>query len=380
MSFFRVIQPDQKYYEKLKAKWHTLPPKNTLIFIDLSTRGEIETTFSIENLVSNNYSIQNNQIGYFKSPIGSGYYGSVSVYHTLDGSEIVIKAINYKKTLPPEMLEEVIKRTKEECKNIQLSERQIETIKFQYERTKETQFLKEITLETEINFIIYGEGSLYIDKEKKIAYLKLKKLPPCVKKDYLSKTLPEFLKFYIELLKATQFLHEKDIVHGDIHPGNMCRDEKTGKIFLCDFGFARKIGSLTARAFKKIQYAPELKNQKSIPADPSQDVYTLGYELSKFKNLNKELTELSLEMMQIASKKRPSVLDAIKRCEKILLQISKKGYVATLPGEKEETPRPLLQATLKRNESHLKLFKPGCSSEDSQHDKGERQSFSTYSC
>lgn len=69
--------------------------------------------------------------------------------------------------------------------------------------------LQNIRNEAELNRIVYGQDSLYINTENSIAYLKLKKLPSSVKKYRTPKTLSEFLKYYIELLEATQCLHKK---------------------------------------------------------------------------------------------------------------------------------------------------------------------------
>lgn len=50
MTFFRVFSPDKKSYEKLQAKWHALPTKNTSIFIDISD--EKNTLRTIDHLIT----------------------------------------------------------------------------------------------------------------------------------------------------------------------------------------------------------------------------------------------------------------------------------------------------------------------------------------
>jgi len=77
-------------------------------------------------------------------------------------------------------------------------------------------------------------------------------LPPSLLKTYFItgnqktplkqlQSFDEFLKIYINILKATEFLHKVDkIIHGDLHADNICIDSN-GKIYLCDFEFTTKI-------------------------------------------------------------------------------------------------------------------------------------------
>lgn len=135
----------------------------------------------------------------------------------------------------------------------------------------------------------------------------------------------------------------------------MCMDEMTGRIFLCDFGFARKFQSLTARGFNKNHYAPELRKNKSIKAHPSQDVYTLGYLLSHYENLNEELKEIVSLMMDPIPTARPSVLVVIKRCEHILSEISPKRSLSS--SEIKDELGTKSKVSMKRNLSHHQFFK-----------------------
>jgi cyclin-dependent kinase-like len=60
---------------------------------------------------------------------------------------------------------------------------------------------------------------------------------------------PEKLRQYIyELLKAIEFCHRHNIIHRDIKPENLLLDEETGRLKLCDFGFARSLPSKNKKA------------------------------------------------------------------------------------------------------------------------------------
>lgn len=128
----------------------------------------------------------------------------------------------------------------------------------------------------------YGYGELYYDSNKEIARAILLKLPGKSLANYYFTDLLDFLYIWIQTQLEIHFLHTLGIVHGDVNSYNTLYDGN--KIFLCDFGLSRHIGEITSglRTEESPHLHPTL-GKKPIPqADPSFDVYSLGYRVIDF--------------------------------------------------------------------------------------------------
>lgn len=69
---------------------------------------------------------------------------------------------------------------------------------------------------------------------------------------------PELVKYYLyQLLKAVNFLHDRNVIHRDIKPENLLIDVKTNQLKLCDFGFARKVKERSVRDVNGSEYFNE---------------------------------------------------------------------------------------------------------------------------
>lgn len=88
-------------------------------------------------------------------------------------------------------------------------------------------------------------------------------------------------KYFIQVVSAFSFMHEKNLIHRDLKPEN-CLIDSAGNIKICDFGWTVEVNSGTRSTFcGTYEYmAPEVVKEK--PYDRSIDVWSLGillYEL-----------------------------------------------------------------------------------------------------
>ncbi len=273
--------------------------------------------------------------------IGKGGYGSVSTFtHVMNGSEIVVKQIQLRGELRVEKNEtpdDLLKRL-----DASINKKK-----------------SEVEHEAELNKIVHGIGSVSIH-EKKVdltklggqkvdrpytAYLCMKKLPPnlfqlCTsdlsfQRRHVS-NIKSFLMLYLKVLQATKKLHEQfGIVHGDIKLENLCMDEND-EIFFCDFGLARKLNGdeskpeLTQGGGRPEYMAPELC--QSIPADPNQDIYSLGSLLKRFRfftipeKIRQGIEDLAKNMENKNPSDRPSIDNVIAVVNDLIYQ-SRPWYI-----------------------------------------------------
>ncbi len=80
------------------------------------------------------------------------------------------------------------------------------------------------------------------------------------------------------ILHALHFLHQNNIIHGDVKPGNLLLD-KNHRVKLGDFGIARRMagddGSVVKGTTKYM--APEVVSDQFGPVGPPSDIYSLGF-------------------------------------------------------------------------------------------------------
>ena len=82
-------------------------------------------------------------------------------------------------------------------------------------------------------------------------------------------------------LKALEFLHKSNIVHGDVKPSNLLIDRRNW-IKLADFGFAQRATNDQGSLFKgTTRYiAPERVDPERFgPVGPASDLYSLGFSM-----------------------------------------------------------------------------------------------------
>lgn len=82
-----------------------------------------------------------------------------------------------------------------------------------------------------------------------------------------------------ELMEALIFLHERQIVHGDLKPSNILITDSGNHVRLIDFGFADNEAFIA----KNIGTSPSISSPEQLPTDvlkPERDIYALGKILS----------------------------------------------------------------------------------------------------
>lgn len=91
----------------------------------------------------------------------------------------------------------------------------------------------------------------------------------------------------LQTAEALAYSHERDIIHRDVKPSNLIRDEQ-GKVWLTDFGLAKRLDdvqlSMTGAILGTPRYmSPEQASSMRRPVDHRTDIYSLGatlYELA----------------------------------------------------------------------------------------------------
>ena len=82
-----------------------------------------------------------------------------------------------------------------------------------------------------------------------------------------------------ELMEALIFLHERQIVHGDLKPSNILITDSGNHVRLIDFGFSDNEAFIA----KNIGTSPSISSPEQLPTDvlkPERDIYALGKMLA----------------------------------------------------------------------------------------------------
>ena len=82
-----------------------------------------------------------------------------------------------------------------------------------------------------------------------------------------------------ELMEALIFLHERQIVHGDLKPSNILITDSDNHVRLIDFGFSDNEAFIA----KNIGTSPSISSPEQLPTDvllPERDIYALGKMLA----------------------------------------------------------------------------------------------------
>ena len=78
-----------------------------------------------------------------------------------------------------------------------------------------------------------------------------------------------------ELMEALVFLHDRQVVHGDLKPGNILITDSGNHVQLIDFGFSDNEAFIA----KNIGTSPSISSPEQLPTDvlkPERDIYALG--------------------------------------------------------------------------------------------------------
>ncbi len=104
--------------------------------------------------------------------------------------------------------------------------------------------------------------------------------------DYLSRgtiSLGQVARFGIEICGALQYVHSRDMIHGDLNLKNILITPKERPVLL-DFGVARRVGTSPMPKSPKgaVMYASPQRDQwGDAPYSPADDVYSLGMLLCR---------------------------------------------------------------------------------------------------
>lgn len=93
----------------------------------------------------------------------------------------------------------------------------------------------------------------------------------------------QVISLLIEILQILDFVHQQQVIHRDINPGNILRREKDNKLVLIDFGAVKQISTQIFTPQGKTKSTVVIGTPGYIPAEQAQgapkfnsDIYALG--------------------------------------------------------------------------------------------------------
>jgi len=86
-----------------------------------------------------------------------------------------------------------------------------------------------------------------------------------------------------EILEILEFVHQQKVIHRDINPRNILRQEKDGKLVLIDFGAVKQITTQVVSTVNQTKFTVAIGTPGYIPSEQAQgepkfssDIYALG--------------------------------------------------------------------------------------------------------
>lgn len=88
----------------------------------------------------------------------------------------------------------------------------------------------------------------------------------------------EVMRVLVQAERAVRYLHQNNLIHRDIKPGNILIERLTGKVFLTDFGIAADLNGPGQHfnAGTRAYMPPEQQEALGIPVQRTADVYALA--------------------------------------------------------------------------------------------------------
>ncbi len=118
-----------------------------------------------------------------------------------------------------------------------------------------------------------------------------------------------------EILEILEFVHQQKVIHRDINPRNILRDDKDGKLFLIDFGAVKQITTQLVSTVNQTKITVAIGTPGYIPSEQAQgepkfssDIYAVGIiGISSLTGLSPEELEKDDDTNEIIWQKHAEV-------------------------------------------------------------------------